>query len=91
MLLCFHIVLAPSACFVRVFILVVSFHFEHSGSYCKDVGEFSAGHIIHVSVFIWYSFSFWVAIVFACFGFFSRNSVSVMLIFISVFVIFFFW
>ena len=46
MLLCFHIVLAPSACFVCVFILVVSFHFENSGSYCKDVGAFSAGHIV---------------------------------------------
>ena len=60
MLLCFHIVLAPSACFVRVFILVVSFHFEHSGSYCKDVGAFSAGHIIHVSGFLTNGFSSFV-------------------------------
>ena len=54
MLLCFHIVLAPSAC---LFILVVSFHFEHSGSYSKDVGAFSAGHIIHVSGFLTNGFS----------------------------------
>ena len=60
MLLCFHIVLAPSACFVRVFILVVSFHFEHSGSYCKDVGAFSASHIIHVSGFLTNGFSSFV-------------------------------
>ena len=46
--------------FVRVFILVVSFHFEHSGSYCKDVGAFSAGHIIHVSGFLTNGFKRWV-------------------------------
>ena len=52
MFLCFHIVLAPSACLIRVFVLIISFDFEHSGSYYKIVGAFSAGHVIYVCGFL---------------------------------------
>ena len=51
MFFCFHIVVAPSACMIRVSIFGV---LEHSGSYCKDTAALSMplGHLIYVSGFL---------------------------------------